>query len=153
MNKEDWLTRNQMLKPYFKAYHLHCKVHMPHAYECMKDSSKWFGGVRYYKLMPVEVLKKLIELDFADPEERQNCSPSIMSIVEFMERWPNFVFAHGYAVSDQRDDYRISVEGVEGIIPKGMDSDADFRTDFIQFWTGADELELNNNGHFRVWYD
>jgi len=33
-------------------------------------------------------------------------------IYEFMQRYPKYK-AHGYAVSDERDDYRISIEGVE----------------------------------------
>lgn len=161
LNKDSSL-RNKILDPYFKAYTRWLRS------RGLGDLHEWFGGVRYFKLMPVEMLKKLVSLGFAELDDAQGCAPSIGQIIKFMERWPKFVLAHGYAVSHERDDYRIAVEGVEGIIPKDfmsppgeeaeVDFDAhlklnDFKTDFLRLWIQADELELNNDGHFRVWYD
>ena len=153
MNK-DWQTRDKILKPYFNAYKQYCKANLPYAYECMQNDDGWSGGIKHFKLMPVQALKRLVELKFADPESCQNSSPSIARIISFMEKWPSFVFAHGYAVSHERDDYRISVEGVEGRVPEDLSKTRpEFEIDFIRFWTGADELELRNDGNFRVWYD
>jgi len=154
MNK-DWKTRDKILKPYFNAYKQYCKENLPYAYECLQNSDVWEGDLKRFKLMPVQALQHLIELGFADPENDQNGSPSIAQMVSFMNRWPRFVFAHGYAVHYSRDDYRISVEGVEGKVPEDLDKKArsEFVIDFLRFWTGADEMELNNNGNFRVWYD
>ena len=71
-----------------------------------------FGGIRKFDNLDVETLGKLLEMNFADPEDRQNLAPSIQEIYEFMRKYPKYK-AHGYAVSDEREDYRISIEGVE----------------------------------------
>lgn len=71
-----------------------------------------FGGIQKFEGMDVKTLKTLIDNNFADPEDRQNLAPSIQEIYDFMEMYPKYT-AHGYAVSDQRDDYRVSIEGVE----------------------------------------
>ena len=93
LNK-DILTRDKMI---FGKYR-------PNTYK--------FGGIRKFDNLDVETLGKLLEMNFADPEERQNLAPSIQEIYEFMRKYPKYK-AHGYAVSDEREDYRISIEGVE----------------------------------------
>jgi len=141
-------TRNKILAPYFKARETGGKKRPQYDH----DSDHWSGGIRRFTAMPVEALKLLVKEKFADPTETQNGSPSIARFIKFMERWPDFVFAHGYAVS-RRDDYRISVEGLEGHIPQNFERRSEFESEFLKFTAGADEMELNTNGYFRVWYD
>ena len=142
-------TRNKILAPYFKARETGGKKRQLHD----RGANRWQGGCRHFTAMPVEALKFLVKEKFADPTETQNGSPSIASFIKFMERWPDFVLAHGYAVSRQKDDYRISVEGVEGHIPLNFEERTEFESEFLKFTAGADEMELNTNGYFRVWYD
>lgn len=58
LNK-DILTRDKMI---FGKYR-------PNTYK--------FGGIRKFDNLDVETLGKLLEMNFADPEERQNLAPSI----------------------------------------------------------------------------
>lgn len=71
-----------------------------------------FGGIQKFENLDVETLGKLIDQNFAEPENRKNLAPSIGEIYDFMLRYPKYK-AHGYAVSIDRDDYSISIEGVE----------------------------------------
>ena len=71
-----------------------------------------FGGTQYFRGIDCNILEQLLEEDFIDPEECQNCSPSTEEFFEFMKKHPEFT-AHGYAVSPDRSDYRITIEGIE----------------------------------------
>lgn len=71
-----------------------------------------FGGIEHFRGIDCDTLEQLLEEDFIDPEECQNCSPSTEEFFEFMKRHPEFT-AHGYAVSPKRSDYRITIEGIE----------------------------------------
>ena len=93
-------------------------------------------------------LKKCIAKGWADAEDRQNNSPSIGEILEFLEANPSFE-AHGYVVTPRRDDSRISLEGVETEGAPREQVDA-----FIDTFRLADEFMFNSNGGCcRAWYD
>lgn len=96
--------------------------------------------------MPADILQKMVDLRFADPDERQNDSPSIGEILEFLKENPNFT-AFGYAVTVERPDYRISIEGVES-------SDYDPRqiANFVDLFRFADEFEVSKD-YQRAWFD
>ena len=98
-----------------------------------------FGGVIPYQGMNVRTLRKLLEQNFADPEERQNNAPTIGEIYNFMKSYPSYT-CHGYAVSADRDDYRVSIEGVE----KGdkTDSVEEFQS-YMKLFGNADEINFN----------
>lgn len=93
-----------------------------------------------------ETLQKLVDLKYADPDERQNEAPSIGEILEFLEENPDFT-ANGYAVTVRRDDYRISIEGVEG-----NSRDFDQISRFMNMFRFADEFE-SGVGYQRAWFD
>ncbi|MCA9523205.1 MAG: hypothetical protein KC609_19650 [Myxococcales bacterium] len=69
------------------------------------------GGIMHFEDLTFDELTQLLEEQFIDPEARQNEAPSTLEFYEFMEQWPE-VTAHGYAVSIDRDDYRIHLEGL-----------------------------------------
>ena len=80
-------------------------------------------------------MKILLDEKFANPADSQNAAPSIGEIYDFMQRYPKFK-AHGYAVTKDRFDYRISIEGVtaEDVEPDEMAAFAEmfrFADDFI----------------------
>jgi hypothetical protein len=108
--------------------------------------AKYGGGIEHFEGLPAPVLRKLIEEQFANPEDCQNCSPTIQEFLDFMEEHPGFT-AHGYAVELRRSDYRISIEGLRGKNIKREDAD-----DFVQAFRFADDFEFEA-GNCYCWYD
>lgn len=134
---KDFVTRDKILAPYF-------------------TEKAFGGGICHFQNLPLEVLKKLVKLKFADPEETQNDSPSIAEFINFMqhisESYPNpetLITAHGFAVSQNRSDYCISVEGLEI-----TSSDNLALGEFSDFGIGAkaDECDVNQVCG-RIWWD
>lgn len=111
-----------------------------------KDAYK-FGGTRRYDGLTLEKLEQLRDANFLNPAECQNFAPSITEIMEFMAENEGFT-AHGYVVSPDRCDYRVSIEGVEkseNITPEDMDA-------FLEKFRDADEFDFSNEYLF-CWYD
>ena len=105
------------------------------------------GGIEPFDELTAEQLLNLIVLCHADPETCQNNSPSIGDFLKFLEANPKFR-AHGYVVSPDRNDYRVSIEG---ITYEGDASKEEIIT-FVSFCNGADELDLDNES-LRAWWD
>jgi len=103
--------------------------------------AEFFGGVEHYTGLDLATLKLLIEKGYADPKDQQNCAPSIGEIVKVMERNPGLT-AHGYWVSRERDDARISVEGVEGPL----------KPEFLPMFKHADDLQYDGETIY-CWFD
>lgn len=104
------------------------------------------GGITRFEKLDINQLDQLIRFKFADPRDCQNNSPSIGDIYKFMKKWPS-VKAFGYAVSHEREDYRVSLEGFfcEDAISQEL------RNDFIKISKGADELETQRT--LYAWWD
>lgn len=106
------------------------------------------GGIRYYEGLTVAALMLLASQGFVDLDEQQNESPTIREFLALGIRFPNDVTFHGYAVSTDRDDYRLSVEGLEvegtrspelkralNTLKKNREPDEMRRDDtFLRFW-------------------
>lgn len=107
----------------------------------------YWGGIRHFKNLTLAQLTELIELEFCDPAHRQNDSPTIEQFCKFMERFP-FLYAHGYAVHRDREDYRVAIEGLsfKGKVSRGQ------VIAFRKFCKGADNLTANNN-ELHAWWD
>ena len=110
------------------------------------DESTECGGTWRFEGCTAETLESLIDLGFADPDEYQNSAPTIGEILEFLKENPNYT-AHGYVVSIDRDDYRTSVEGVEG-----HEYDAEQIANFVTMFRFADEFEVSED-YQRAWFD
>ena len=109
------------------------------------------GGVRYFTGMRPKTLRTLLEEGFADRAERQNAAPSIAELLGYMEAHSG-VSAIGYAVDPERDDYRVSVDGLVLAFPYSDEQERAFR----EFCESADELFLTDSvvGHgLRAWWD
>ena len=100
-----------------------------------------------FSSLSLDNLVKLANEKFIDPEEAQNDSPTVQEFGEFMVKHPG-VTAHGYSICRERDDYRVSLEGIEF---KGEVS-IELMSDFVQFCNGADELVTEPN-HLFAWWD
>ena len=103
------------------------------------------GGIRKYTGLNVDKLRMLIDQNFADEDERQNECPSIGEIYKFMQKHPSFT-AHGYTVDIARDDYRVSIEGVD----KGGEMTVEEFHDFVILFRCADEFDIERG---FCWYD
>jgi len=111
-----------------------------------KDAGDGKYGVRHFANLDANTLEKMIELGFADPEEKQNEAPTIGEFLEWMKVNPSYK-AHGYVVCVERNDYRLSVEGVDGC---GKDWEEVRR--FQLMFQDADEFDIEEN-YQRAWYD
>ncbi len=70
------------------------------------------GGACHFNRLGIDRLRTLVDEEFIDLDECQNYSPSTGDFLEFMTIHPEFT-AHGYAISPDRDDYRVTIEGIE----------------------------------------
>jgi hypothetical protein len=100
------------------------------------------GGIKHFAGLTHQRCQSLINHNHTDPEDRQNDAPSFAQITDFLQRNPSFT-AHGYVVSPEREDYRVTLEGVES----DDDSDID---EFCRMFHDADEFEVSLP---RAWYD
>lgn len=105
------------------------------------------GKIIKFKNLSFNKLKTLKQQNFLDPNETQNDSPTIQEIMDFMEINPKFT-AHGYAISPNRDDYRISIEGVYlqgGYTKKELKN-------FTKLFNDADDFQIKDT-ELYAWYD
>jgi hypothetical protein len=105
------------------------------------------GGLRYFNCLPLNVLDELIIHNFVEMEEWNFCGGVTELFLPFLRRNPQFT-AHGYAVMKEREDIRVTIEGVERSAILTMDEIIDFATTF----RSADEMELATD-YARCWYD
>ena len=119
-----------------------------------QPEEKWVGGIKQFSISP-SVLKQLIEERFIDPEDSQNDSPTAREFSEFFDNAsdPDEWRAHGYAVSHDREDYRISIEGcvAEWWLREADSHQADMIA-FANLFRLADEFELTTTKAY-CWYD
>lgn len=110
------------------------------------DETKYFGGARRFDELSVEELEYLIKENFIDPDECQNDSPTTEEFLEYMKDHEQFV-AFGYAISPDRGDYRITLEGIRSDV---CFNDIDEMIDFIDRFRYADEFNVKPP---YVWWD
>jgi hypothetical protein len=111
------------------------------AYLMGRDVNCW-----YFRGLPLTILKKMMDEGLAAPAERQNDSPAIGEIVEWLQDHPSFT-VHGY-IKVGRDDRKISVEGVEHKGPLEAHEKNSFKTMFKR----ADDLIIRKNWQW-AWFD
>lgn len=111
------------------------------------DAARGFGGIKRFEGATFDTLRDLERRNFLHAEEAHNGAPSIGEIMAFLYRHPDFT-AHGYAVDPERDDYRISLEGVS------LDRKPSFEelSDFARAFRHADDFRIAEDGLF-CWFD
>lgn len=105
------------------------------------------GGIERFENIDVKVLETLLLEKFIDPSDRQNESPSVKEFYDFMCKYPQ-VLAFGYAVSPNRDDYRISIEGI--YVPQNKVT-TKLKEEFRELSKNADEVYYD--GELYAWWD
>ncbi len=113
------------------------------------DKEKYSGGIRYFDVLCLEQIEKLEQEGLLDLDERQNNSPSVREIIEFLKsRETDGWYVHGYSVSPERADCRVSFEGVGKRTPPSMQD----VIDFAEMFRYADEFHVSDEGLY-CWYD
>ena len=120
----------------------------PKNYEC--------GGVCRFDYLDVDTAEKLMSLGYVDPEGTQNCSPTAEEMINFCAAYrttndadPGLFYLHGYVVSPERGDCRITFEGVAS----DTELTAEEALDFVQAFRDADNLQFGINQPAYCWYD
>lgn len=111
------------------------------------EPEKYLGGIRRFEDLTIGTLKKLEELGFVDILDRQNSCPTIRTIMKFMEEYPGYE-ASGYVVSRNRDDYRISIDGLR----KVGDIPVVELEEFMRVFGEADDLNVTST-FVSCWFD
>jgi hypothetical protein len=121
-------------------------------------SGQYSGGTRSFQFVDINVMSKLFNLNFIDPNECQNSSPSNKEFLIFGKKYP-FARYHGYVVNVNRDDYRISIEGMDFSASKEELKRIKTKVikDFKELNNGADELVVSEaedgSVDFYSWFD
>ena len=102
------------------------------------------GRIQHFDAATLDQLDTLAANGFLDLDQTKNSSPTVGELMDFMRKHADKgVVAHGYIVANDREDRRISLEGL------AHDSeDRDFQITFLEAMQGADELD-----RFRAWWD
>jgi len=112
------------------------------------DTIFYVGGIQRFSGVTTEQLKALMDENFLDPKDAQNSSYTAKEFYDFMLEHPG-VTAHGYAVSEARQDYRVTIEGMEGSFKTKDDL-----IDFIYFCRDADSLDIDKVELYAYsWWD
>lgn len=106
------------------------------------------GGIRYFEHMTVEKAKELLRLGYIDPDDTQNASPTNQAMIDFCDDGTGMWYLHGYMVSPERIDTRVSFEGIGSDHPL-TDKQA---ADFYRMFREADECDAGDCGAY-CWYD
>lgn len=105
------------------------------------------GGIVRLDRIGVTTLETLFRERFVDPNDSQDEAPSASELLAFMQKHPE-VLAHGYAVSPDREDYRVTIDGLS---VQSSFATAELKLAFLEFCKDADELDLKNG--LRAWWD
>lgn len=108
---------------------------------------KYSGGIRRFEDLSYRDYEELLYLNVIDPDDRQNLAPTAKEIAEFLRSHPDFR-AHGYAVSPERGDYRVSLEGVCCTEEYSLQD----VIDFFELFKDPDEIKVEKNC-LSCWYD
>lgn len=108
---------------------------------------KYNGSVAKFENLSLDRLRKLFELNFINPNDKQNDCPTVGEILQFMEKYPEYT-ANGYVVPLERSDYRVTLTGVCKESPV---ENADELKDFLALFEKADDFVVANEVY--CWFD
>lgn len=136
LDKEDEALRDEILAPYYTK------------------GARWSGrgtDIIHFDGLPERDLRRLVNANLALEDDRQNYAPTLGELLVFMEAHPGRFLAHGYAVDAQREDCRVTLEGLRS----GRDAlNLYDMVDFLLLCGSADELEVSKEtGYAYAWWD
>ena len=101
-----------------------------------------------FRGLPLDVLEKLVAHGFVALGKWNRCAGVDSMFLPFLRRHPEFT-AHGYALSNDRPDCRITVEGVECEKAMTDETVSDFTNTFSLH---ADEVKVSPS-YAYCWFD
>ncbi|BCJ48202.1 hypothetical protein GCM10010168_25620 [Actinoplanes ianthinogenes] len=113
--------------------------------DLLGNGETFTGGAGSFGPLDAAGLAALFEGRWLDPDDRQNAAPSAWDIFQFVCAHPG-AFAQGYAVSPDRDDYRVSLETVWA-----PQIDEPLRAAALEFCVDADAVETSD--HLECFWD
>jgi len=108
------------------------------------------GGCCRFDNLTLKNLEKLIANRYIALGDRHNNAPAVEVFVNFMLDYPGYV-ATGYAITNKRADYRVSLDGLEKQV-EGYDTKAELDR-FYELFSNADELVMGTEHKMRCWFD
>lgn len=107
------------------------------------------NGVLYFSRLPVAVARQLVAEGLLDPQFRYNESPSVEEMLAFCSGEDEDIwFFHGYTVTADRWDSRVTLDGFESFVPPAPER----KEEFLRF-NCRGEIEIAENGACWCWYD
>ena len=108
---------------------------------------------RHFEGMLINTAESLIKLGFLDPEETQNDSPTVREFIDFAKEHfdADFTF-HGHVVGPEREDCRVSFEGIES---DNDEISKETLMDFVKMFLieyPADDTDVGDD-RLWCWYD
>lgn len=114
---------------------------------CEEGEMLFKGDVQRYSDLAPGMARLLVELGAIDRHESQNNSPSFGDLIDLAEEFG--LTLHGYRVPPERDDERISCEGLAGTVSRGKAIAL-----LLSAVRDADDLQYDENtGEFFCWWD
>ena len=107
---------------------------------------RYSGGIERFDRLTLDRLELLVAENFIDLESSQNYSPTAGEFLDFMRVYPA-VMAHGYAVSSERSDYRVTLEGLQCPAEKVNE---ELRLAFVDLCRCADDISFR--GALYAWW-
>ncbi|MBB4742484.1 hypothetical protein BJY16_005943 [Actinoplanes octamycinicus] len=113
--------------------------------DLLGNGETFTGGAGYFGPVDAAGLAVLFEGGWLDPDDRQNAAPSAWDIFQFVCDHPGTT-AQGYAVTPDREDYRISLETVWA-----PEIDDELRAAAEEFCVDAEAVETSD--HLECFWD
>ena len=118
-------------------------------------SKYYVGGCRRFDKITVNQLKELLDANFIDGSQSQNGSPTVNEFLKFGMKMQcsdkyTLVYYEGYAISPDRDDYRVSIDGIK--FESEYVIDREVLSAFWKFIQYASEVEISDT-RGRGWWD
>ena len=115
--------------------------------EPCKHPDRDLGNIAWYQGLKPRDARRLMEIGAADANDRQNDAPTFSDLTDMAEEFG--LALHGYHVLPEREDERITAEGVAGYIP--VERVIPLLVGELRF---ADELSYDpETGWLRAWWD
>lgn len=137
MDRKVWDKLEELTRPYLPAWYESSSV---------RKDDPWGGGIRDFDMLPAAVAAQCLEIAPECADEQQNYSPTASALVE--QATPGG-FLQGYLVSFDREDRRISFDGVMYEV-EGIGGALEAANQ------GADEVshvEIDGKDFVRLWWD
>lgn len=115
--------------------------------EIMKfEEPEYIGGLQNFEELTAQQLETLVAEEFISAKDSFKGSPDVASMLNFMKQNEE-VWAHGYVVSESREDYRVNIRGLYFL---GKPS-KELAEAFGSFCATASDMRIEKDELFAEW--